>query len=393
MKTVLKIIGLALVAGVIVFVVAVLWPRYMSDDGNINKSEVHVAPKIVGAKTRVLFAGTTFWGRHTNEMARASDLGVKYPFSKLSTLHREDYNAWIGGLECPTVEKEGKHNKYEEESLFQFNCDPDYLPEAAKYFDAFLLGNNHTDNQGAEGFVETKKRLAENGIQYFGSYDYTDGQNNCDVIVLPIDVTFDDNSVVEYKMPFAFCSAHGVFGIPYAPIENMKNYTDILPTVAMPHMGAEYQASHDTLRQNLYRSMIDNGVENVIGDHPHWTQDTEAYKGKLIVYSMGNFMFDQTFSKEVSRSAAIDATITFEKIDQTDFEKWNDLAEQCLSDKANCAKKIREAKLPKVSLAWSYSYHGTTSANDRITRLASDAEQTEIGQRLNWWATMNALKK
>ena len=131
---------------------------------------------------------------------------------------------------------------------------------------------------------------------------------NCDVVVLPIKVTYDNEETKTIQMPFGFCSAHGVFGIPAEDyLHNMKKYSALMPTIVMPHMGAEYKSVHDTLRQNLYHKMIDYGVDAVIGDHPHWTQDAEAYKGKLIVYSMGNFMFDQVFSKEVSRSAAIEA--------------------------------------------------------------------------------------
>ena len=75
-------------------------------------------PRIVAASAKYLFAGTTFWGRRTNTMARASELGVKYPFSQLDSLNRDEYDAWIAGLECPLVEKGGVHNSAEEEKIF-----------------------------------------------------------------------------------------------------------------------------------------------------------------------------------------------------------------------------------------------------------------------------------
>lgn len=43
--------------------------------------------------------------------------------------------------------------------------------EAAKWFTAFTLANNHTDSRGPAGFTETQKHLDENGIQYFGAPD------------------------------------------------------------------------------------------------------------------------------------------------------------------------------------------------------------------------------
>ncbi len=348
-------------------------------------------PVAVSAEMKVLFEGTTFWGRRTNAKARASELGVAYPFSQLDTLHREDYDAWIAGLECPVTNN--GHDDYKEENLFEFNCDPDYLTEAKKYFTAFLLGNNHTDNQGSEGFAETHEHLQENGIQYFGSYDYSDGTNNCGIISLPLRVTLDNGETEDHEIPMGFCSAHGVYGIPVeAARANMGKYAEIVPTVAMPHMGAEYQATADELRMNLYHDMIDRGVEAVIADHPHWTQNAEAYNGRLIVYSMGNFMFDQN-GMETARSAAIEADISV-KTDGVDFEAWDKLAKTCKEKNGECYDDIATANLPKLELTWKYDYHGTTTdPNSLIPRAATEAEDAAIGERLNWGSIPAELKK
>ena len=360
-------------------------------------------PEITGAETRLLFAGTTFWGRRTNTDARASELGVKYPFSQLDTLDRKNYDAWIGGLECPVTDN--GHNKAEEENIFKFNCDPDYLPEAAKYFDAFLLGNNHAGNQGKAGLETTRAYLKKNNIQYFGTPKRTANDtrdpeypnddvniNNCGIVVLPVRIALDDGTEDKYKIPFGFCSAHGVYGVPGEDyLQNMKDFAQYVPTVAMPHMGAEYKTSHDTMRQNLYRKMIDYGVEAVIADHPHWLQDSEAYNGKLIVYSMGNFMFDQYDGVENSRSAAIEANAEV-AVKDVDFDKWDKLGKDCLKDKKSCFEKIQNAKLPKISTTWKYDFHATTSANDCITRLSSQSEQDSVAQRLRWSAIPTTMK-
>lgn len=370
----------------------------------ITKKETPPDPKITQFDAKYLFVGTTFWGRNTNKSARASNLGVKYPFSQLSTLNRESYQAWIGGLECPVTD--AGHNYNEEDKIFKFNCDPDYLPEAAKYFTAFLLGNNHAGNQGLEGMRTTRKYLAQNGIQYFGTpkrtaadtrdTEYRNDEaniSNCAIVVLPVKATYDNKEVKDLSFPFGFCSAHGVYGVPGEDFQqNIKNYAAVVPTIAMPHMGVEYQKSHDQLRQNLYRRLIDYGVESVIADHPHTVQDSEAYKGKLIAYSIGNFMFDQTFNIEVPRSAAIEGNVTI-SASSADLEKWNELGEKCLKDKATCFDKIVAAKLTKPTLKWTYNYHATTSAGNRITRLAGNADQTSIGQRLNWATTTAGLAK
>jgi poly-gamma-glutamate capsule biosynthesis protein CapA/YwtB (metallophosphatase superfamily) len=43
---------------------------------------------------------------------------------------------------------------------------------------------------------------------------------------------------------------------------------------------------------------IDAGADLIIGNHPHWVQGVEFYKGKCITYAHGNFIFDQMWSQE-----------------------------------------------------------------------------------------------
>ena len=350
------------------------------------------APTPTAASSRVLMAGTTFWGRRTNNLARKSELGVAYPFSQLSTLKPEDYNSWITNLECPITDN--GHDPYNEDTLLKFNCDPDYLPEASKYFKVFSLGTNHVDNWDEVGIETTKQNLKQYGIQYFGSTKYDDGENNCSVIVIPTDVTYSDGEKKSFSIPFGFCSAHGVFGIPTVEVRaNIESYAKIIPTIVMPHMGAEYKDSADDIRTALYHEMIDLGAEMVVADHPHWIQNTEAYNGKLIAYSLGNFMFDQTFNEEVSRGAALDATVTIENPDDIkNLEAWDELGKICLENDGDCLDEIKSAGLKKMDLSWKFDMFGTTSAGDCITRLASESEQQAILNRLNWQETVKSLK-
>ncbi|MFH0987513.1 MAG: CapA family protein, partial [Patescibacteria group bacterium] len=46
------------------------------------------------------------------------------------------------------------------------------------------------------------------------------------------------------------------------------------------------------------RNAIDAGADLIIGHHPHVIQKIEKYKGKYIIYSLGNFVFDQMWSQE-----------------------------------------------------------------------------------------------
>ena len=79
-------------------------------------------------------------------------------------------------------------------------------------------------------------------------------------------------------------------------ISNAKPSADIL--VVSFHFGEEYQKEPSEEQILLSRAAIDAGASIVIGHHPHVIQKIEEYEEGWIAYSLGNFLFDQYFSKE-----------------------------------------------------------------------------------------------
>jgi poly-gamma-glutamate synthesis protein (capsule biosynthesis protein) len=63
------------------------------------------------------------------------------------------------------------------------------------------------------------------------------------------------------------------------------------------HWGIEYTKDPTAEQQRIARAAIDAGADMVLGNHPHWTQGIETYKGRLLIYSFGNFIFDQDWSR------------------------------------------------------------------------------------------------
>lgn len=349
----------------------------------------HVMPVSISAN--VLFTGNVFWGRYTNDWANKSELKTAYPFSRLGEFKRDDYDAWIGGLECPTADNVHMTSAQMEAEL-QFNCDPAYLPEAKKWFTAFSLANNHTDNHGEQGFAETQKHLAENGIQYFGHYDPAKTADTCDVLALPARITYSDNTIKKGMLPVAACAYHGVFKIPpQESVAKISEYAGLMPVVAMPHMGAEYKPAPDQLKTDLYHHMIDAGADMVLGDHPHWVQTTEAYNGRPIIYSMGNFMFDQQGYKELTRSAAIRVNMKVDKANETLLEQWLALGEQCGSYKDTCLEQAKTKKLAKLPVTFELSVIGSND-DQKITKPATAQETSDMVTRMNWQKTTQGLR-
>lgn len=356
-----------------------------------NVPIVTAAVKPVSAESKLLIMGDVYWGRYINDWSMKSDQKYNYPFARLDEFNRDQYDAWVADMECPVTNNK-KVSSAEEDTYLKFDCSPDYLPYAKKYFTAFTLANNHTDNQnGVSGWRETVQHLADNGIQSFGTYDPEDYDNDCNVLSLPTRVTYEDNTVKTLKLPTVWCGYHGVFKIPSAEsLAVMKRYTDEFNVIAMPHSGQEYKSSPDQIKTSLYRSMIDNGADVVVGNHAHWVQTSEAYKGHLIIYNLGNFIFDQQDAMEVTRGIALQMTLSVKAGNAPDIEKWAALAEECGTYDDQCLKMATSQKLTKLPLTYSFGIVGSDDSAKQ-TKPASAAQVTALKQRLGWSATVKGL--
>ena len=82
-----------------------------------------------------------------------------------------------------------------------------------------------------------------------------------------------------------------------------------------PHWGIEYRATPSP-SSRLGPRAIDAGADIVIGNHPHWAEGMEVYKGKPIWYALGNFVFDQTWSDYTMEGITLE--LTFQGTDLSD---------------------------------------------------------------------------
>ena len=78
--------------------------------------------------------------------------------------------------------------------------------------------------------------------------------------------------------------------------------------VVYPHWGPEYVLTIPKIEQDRAHALIDAGADLIIGAHPHVVQPVEVYKGGVILYSLGNFLFDQGFSYDTMHGLLVEAT-------------------------------------------------------------------------------------
>ena len=279
-----KFFELAIIILLIVLSAGGLWllnRSYYTERTTPDSSNESEKPKLVAVTSRWLIMGDVFWARSMHKWSQASTLGYAYPFSGLSSFGRENYDAWIANLECPITDR--GVNQSEQATLLKFNCPPESLPEAAKWFTAFSLANNHTDNQnGLIGLAQTRQHLEQSGIQSFGHYEPGRVNELCEVLGIAVKARYNDGSIQTGRLPVAFCGYHTVFRTATQPeIDTISRYGAVLPTIVMAHSGAEYKPSHDSIKERQFRSMVDAGATAVFGEHLNWVQDSQAYKGKI----------------------------------------------------------------------------------------------------------------
>ncbi|MES2437051.1 MAG: CapA family protein [Patescibacteria group bacterium] len=242
----------------------------------------------------VLFVGDVMVGRHVELLMDTN--GDEYPFTNISGL-LQSVDTVVANLEGPVVTNHVRTPS----NGFGFTFEKRMPALLAKHNISIVsLANNHTYDQGIEGYNETRSYLEKAGIISVGHPR-----------------TISENYVVRTKIknqPFVFIGFNMTnpsfdYAQATAFTQNFsKNPQDIV--VAMIHGGEEYKLVSNTSQQNFYRSLIDAGVTSVIAHHPHVVQEIESYKGKLIFYSLGNFIFDQYFSKDVEQGLAVKMNVT-----------------------------------------------------------------------------------
>ncbi len=149
------------------------------------------------------------------------------------------------------------------------------------------IANNHAGNYGIDGVTNTIELLKQNKIQVTGNGEPT--------IVTIRDKKFgflgyNDIGTKEQGIEWA--------DIPHLQqeIQNLKKKVDFV--IVAYHWGVEYVSLPSKRQIELGHVSVDAGADLIIGNHPHWVQGVEQYKGKFITYAHGNYVFDQMWSRK-----------------------------------------------------------------------------------------------
>ena len=178
-------------------------------------------------------------------------------------------------------------------AILRFTFDPAYTALLKSVgFTAVSLANNHALDFGVDGYTQTVQNLTSAGIVSFGS-----PRNDRNL----------SNSLELQGQKVCFVGYHDLYTHDPKPvvteIEAIKD--SCAHVVVFVHWGEEYQPRENPRQVLLAHMFIDAGADLIIGAHPHVVQPIEIYNSKAIFYSLGNFMFDQSFSFATMHGLAV----------------------------------------------------------------------------------------
>jgi poly-gamma-glutamate synthesis protein (capsule biosynthesis protein) len=193
----------------------------------------------------------------------------------------------FANLECPLSET-GPHDPH--------NCCFRAEPATASVItdggiDVVALANNHTLNAGRDGILNTFATLDKAGIAYCGSR--AERERSWEPVIFDVkgtrvgfmactDLSFEHGSYAKFDKDPA---------VAQAAVKSAREQCDLL--FVSVHWGEEYESMPRDRAIRTARLLIDAGADCILGHHPHTLQGIGVYKGKPILYSMGNFVFDQ----------------------------------------------------------------------------------------------------
>ena len=239
----------------------------------------------------------------------------RWPFLKIAAdLRKADL--LFGNLEGPISDKGTKVG-----SIYSFRADPKAI-EGLTFagFNVLSLANNHAFDYGREALEDTFLRLKGAEINYVGAgFDEKEAYSPVIKDIKDTKIGFlaytnlgpEIWKATEENSGIAWISENDLEKIK-KDIENAKSQADIL--IVSLHAGEEYQKTPTPFQIEFSKAAIDAGADLVVGHHPHVIQRDELYKNGYIFYSLGNFVFDQSFSDQTMRGQMVKVLIENGKI-------------------------------------------------------------------------------
>jgi poly-gamma-glutamate synthesis protein (capsule biosynthesis protein) len=200
----------------------------------------------------------------------------------------------VGNLECPATKIEAPVFK-----RYIFRAEPEWLTALQKHGITHLnLANNHSIDQGREGLIDTKKNITSAGMTPLGA-----GENMIEASE-PVLLASEPRNI--WLIPslrlalenYAYltdkpCVSQEPIDSLLSRVYHLRQTDSTAVIIVSLHWGGEHTLQ-PVARQRLdAHQLILAGADAIICHHTHTLQTIETFRGKMIYYSIGNFIFDQ----------------------------------------------------------------------------------------------------
>ncbi|MDO8663734.1 MAG: CapA family protein [Candidatus Wildermuthbacteria bacterium] len=268
----------------------------------------------------LILVGDIMLSRRVDLMMKAYN-DYKFPFLKIADEFKKA-DIIFGNLENPISDKGKKVG-----SIYSFRADPrviDGLTYAG--FNVLSFANNHAFDYGRQAFEDTLLRLKGAGISYAGA-GFNEIEAHSPAIKEANGVKIGFLAYTDLGSVY-WTATKGSSGLAlidlkdfkqlWQDIEKARPQVDVL--IVSLHSGEEYISEPSQSQIEFARTAIDYGADLLVGHHPHVVQKNEIYsstgspQAKYIFYSLGNFVFDQSFSEETMKGQIVKILIENGKI-------------------------------------------------------------------------------
>lgn len=228
---------------------------------------------------------------------------VDYPFSRVAALLKSADGVFIN-LESQLTDQNGETESSRSNLIF---CAPPIAARVLKRAGISVVStaNNHAYDYSRRGLRETIENLQREQILLAGTSIDSVGQ-------FPPAILERNNISIGFLAYTQFLNFPGnwegrvaVYDSTRArkEIETLRPGVDLI--IVSYHGGGEFAKKPDRKTRKELRSFIDFGADVVLGHHSHVPQGIEAYLGKLIFHSLGNFVFHQAHEQWAQRSFGV----------------------------------------------------------------------------------------
>ena len=264
-----------------------------SKSDNIRNSDAAATEPVLAFVGDMLFT--------ENTLSRYHQQGISSMFSEELLSAMTDADLFMVNEEFPFSTR----GEAAEDKQFTFRVDPSYVRIFQEIgVDVATVANNHALDFGVDAFTDSLDTLSQAGIARVG------GGRTLSEAKAPVIRTVGDSTVgilgASRVIPVSSWTAGsarpGMFtAYDQAPLLNeisdLSSQCDY--TVVYLHWGIEKDEYPQEYQRKLAYACIDAGADLVVGSHPHVLQGFETYKGKLIAYSLGNFLFSNSTNPTV----------------------------------------------------------------------------------------------